>query len=114
LVCYAFETQKGIVLPWVPTDGVEDDGAIRAVVSAAHSHGWRRADDPLREWDVLRMRGIVSGRRHVGLGVRANGKIMVLHADGEQTDKGCTGTVRIETMDEIRGFYKEIELWRKT
>lgn len=112
LMCYAFETQRGLVLPWVPPGGDGVEAAIREAVKA-NNEIWTRAKMPLREWDVVTMRG-PSMRRHVGLGVRANGGVQVLHCDGENVESGTVGSVKLESLTEIRSFYKDIELWRKT
>lgn len=108
LIWHAFATQQGITLPWVPEKPERDAEIIR---DAAHASGWRPAGGPLQEWDVVSMRQLA--RRHVGLGVKANGAVLVLHAEGALTAAGPTGSIRLEPIEQLKTFYKELELWRK-
>ena len=109
LLWHAFHSQKGIDLPWVPEKPDRDAAMLR---DAAHASGWRPADYPMREWDVLALRS-ADGRRHVALVVAANGALHVLHCDGYTIGTKNYGTVKLERFDDIKSYYKEIELWRQ-
>ena len=119
LLVYAFETQRGIHLPWVPVSGVSGTGKIAqdaaelAVMQAVTASGadWQRVEPPLKEWDIITMRG-PTRRRHCALGVAANGTVMALHCDGELTPTGCVGSVQLNTFAHMNEYYKDLQLWR--
>lgn len=116
LVVHCFDKQQGTLLPWVPVVNGSKHAALeaeRAIRSVIKSEDWELVKPPLQGWDIITMRG-PSGRRHVGLGVAANGGVYVLHCDGDVTPDGCVGRVKLEPLAEVRSIYKEVELWRKT
>lgn len=65
--------------------------------------GWKKVDPPYQEYDVLLMRNKLG--RHIGICIKANNRIMMLHAEVPQ--------VQISEVSE-RGLYgySEIQGWR--
>ena len=65
--------------------------------------GWVKVDPPYQEYDVLTMRGIFG--RHVGICVKANGRVMMLHAEVPQ--------VQIAEVEKLSILgYKDVQGWR--
>lgn len=76
LVRHVFREQLSIEMPFV---AVGEEGNLRAIRRAVAVSGWRpvRSGGP-KEWDIVTMRS--PWGPHVGVMVRANGGLLMLHA----------------------------------
>lgn len=65
--------------------------------------GWVKVNPPYKEYDVLTMKN--SYGRHIGICIKANGRLMFLHAEVPQ--------VQVSELNRLNMFgYKEIQGWR--
>lgn len=81
LVRYVFEHVHGIAMPHISVGQIDDGSAdnVAAIKQAAAVSGWRPSDDGWpAEHDIVLMSGIDG--RHVGVMVRDNGPLMLLHS----------------------------------
>lgn len=104
MVRMVFSQQLGVDMPEVAV-GTEDAQAS-AILAASQASGWRPAAAPEQEHDILLMREL-TGRRHVGVVVHANGLPGLLH---------CTelaGVAWIALRDLQRLGYTDRECWRR-
>lgn len=101
LVRWSFRVRHGIELPAIAVG--EDENAV-AIKRSASASGWRPAAFPALEDDVVMMRGTAG--RHVGMMVRANGRLGLLHS---QHGLG----VAFQPLDDVLADgYGDHELWR--
>lgn len=79
----------------------EHAAGVMILAGAAHTTGLRPFEDDGQDGDLVLMRAS-SGKRHVGIMIRANGKLGVLHNDGHQTPTGPVGCVGFSTLRSLR------------
>ena len=115
LVRYVLAQHRGIEVPQVAVCRRDDDAMesnVAAIKRAVGSGGWRRVDAPGIADDIVLMSGRAG--RHIGLMVRANGMLGVLHADGEVTKAGPVGCVMFQSLRHMtQGGYSTYEFWRR-
>ncbi len=104
----AFELCTGIRAP----DALMQDTTDEALRLAAHASGFRRVHDAVRELDVLLMRRVQSGLRHVGLVIRNGSTLGLFHCEGGPDDPWPG--VRWQPLPELDLYYKDFEPWRRT
>jgi cell wall-associated NlpC family hydrolase len=104
LVRYVFRTRHGIAMPEVAVGDAGNEPALRR---AAIVSGWRPVEGPPAADDIVLMRA-VTGLRHVGLRVLANGHLGVLHALEGQGVK-FSHDAEVDLMG-----YSDLEHWRRT
>jgi len=104
LVRHVFETRHGITMPIVAVaDALADN--VAAIKRAAAVSGWRPADPPARDGDIVLMLNLL-GERHVGVMAAANGGLGLLHA--VQGAGVCW-----QTLEEVaRHGFREFAFWR--
>lgn len=102
---HVFKTQYGIEMPVVAVaDGSADN--VASIKRAAAVSGWRPAEPPVADRDIVLMRG--PDGRHVGVMVAANGGLGLLHAvDG-------AGVCWQKLSDVLASGFKDPEAWRRT
>lgn len=84
---------------------------VRAILAAAGAGGWRRADAAAPQpVDVALLRHGVTGLRHVGVLLQANGALQLLHCEGGRQDP--TPGVVCEPLADALRRYHGLELWR--
>jgi len=89
-----------------------DADQLRPILSAARSGGWRpAADQAPAAGDIALLRHGLSGLRHVGVLLEANGGLCMLHCEGTPTDP--TPGVVCEPMADVLRRYHGLELWRR-
>lgn len=113
LVRHVLRLRHGLEVPDVL--GGLSDAAIdvaSAIKRHAQAGGWHRMPEPMADGDVVLMQG--PRGRHVGIAVRADGRLHVLHADGHDTPRGPVGCVVAQSLaDAVAGGYHSFELWRR-
>ncbi len=108
LVRRVFKERHGIDMP-------EHAAGVLRITEAAHVSGWRPVQPPAfpQEHDIVLMRNLRK-ERHVGVIVRANRRLQVLHNDGCMADGRPTGAVRLQTLAQMMSEgCSGIELWRR-
>lgn len=65
--------------------------------------GWEKVEAPYQEYDILTMRN--SFGRHIGICIKANGNVMLLHAEIPQVQ--VVDIKRLSTLG-----YKDVQGWR--
>jgi hypothetical protein len=101
LVQTALRIRYGDELP----DVLAAQDTADAIRQAAREFGWRLAEFPMRDGDVVTMRSS-HRRRHVALAVEADGVVECLHWNG--------GMVVFERLSTMRERFCDFQLWRKT
>lgn len=105
LVRKVFREQLRIEMPLVDVDAKDSPENVAAIKRAAGVSGWRPATGEPQEWDIVLMRGPTG--RHVGVMVRANGRLGLLH-NVERMG------VCFHTLDEVQRLgYSGFENWRR-
>jgi cell wall-associated NlpC family hydrolase len=108
LMQFVVESRLGKKVPPISLGQSENYGAL---LQAARTDGWRPVDRPPQEYDVAVMEG--PNGRHVGIVIRANGHLGLLHADGCMTPNGPRGSVVFEDLKTITtGGYHHVTFWR--
>lgn len=114
LVRQVLREQRGIeALPLAP----ELMTSAEAIVGCARAQGWRPVGRGLQsqyaEWDVVMMRGAQGP--HVGVMIRADGRLMLLHAVGALDAQGRPhGEVVCQRLDQAQALgFGRFEFWRK-
>lgn len=65
--------------------------------------GWAKVESPYEEYDVLTMKNAFG--RHIGICIKANGKVVMLHAEVPQ--------VQLMELNRLGQFgYKDVQGWR--
>lgn len=107
------KTHYSRVLPDMPTltpgqTGAADEAQVRESI---RDSGWVRVDTP-EDGDVVVMRTIEGP--HIGMMVRANGHLGVLHSFGTRTKDGRnTGAVRFDDVQTLRSAgVGRLQFWR--
>lgn len=118
LVRHVFKARHDIDMPGVHVDAVDTNEQtaenVAAIKQASQASGWRLAEAPARDNDIVLMRNKM-GQRHVGVMVSANGRLGVLHADGHMTEAGPVGAVVWQSLaDATSRGYHEYEFWRRS
>jgi hypothetical protein len=106
VVCEFFRRRHDIVMPG-------HAAGVPALLEAARRSGWRRAEGPPQEDDIVMLSG--AGGRHVGVMVVIDERLLLLHSNGHMTPRGPVGGVVLQSLQEAAsGGYGDIELWRKS
>lgn len=109
MVRWVFKNVHGIDMPSV---ALNTDANVNALCNAAHVSGWRPIDPPPEDGDIIMMNSIMG--RHVGVMLRANGMLGVLHSNGYTGAKGPVGSVVFQRQEEVTaGGYHNYEYWRR-
>lgn len=87
----------------MPLLNIGRDDNYEAVTKAIR--GWEKIEPPYQEYDILTMRTAFG--RHIGICIKANGQVMLLHAEVPQVQ-----VVEIQKLAQ-RG-YKDVQGWRYT
>lgn len=114
LVRHVFKTRHGINMPVIQVaEAAVTSENVASIKRASEDSGWRLAELPALEDDIILMRN-KRGDRHVGVVVRANKRLGVLHADGRMTPTGPVGSVVWQSLaDATAGGYHDFEVWRR-
>lgn len=85
-------------MPLINVGRTDNQEAITEAVK-----GWEKILPPYKEYDVLTMKNAFG--RHVGICIKANGKVMFLHAEDP--------TVQVLELDKLSRYgYKDVQGWR--
>lgn len=85
-------------MPLINVGRTDNQEAITEAVK-----GWEKILPPYKEYDVLTMKNAFG--RHVGICIKANGKVMFLHAEYPN--------VQVLEVDKLSRYgYKDIQGWR--
>lgn len=112
LVQHVFRERHNVEMPPMRF-GEDKETNVGAIKHASQVSGWRLVDGSLEEDDIVLMRGITG--RHVGIAIKANRHVGVLHANGGYNLEGQPyGAVAFQTLDELTldGFF-DFEYWRR-
>ena len=113
LVRFVFRTRLGIEMPPL-TIGIDQPSEenVTAIKEASTVSGWRKADGPEREKDIILMRNL-EGNRHVGTVIRVLGSLYILHAHGSIKDGIVEGAVILSRPQDLYMMgYSRFEYWR--
>jgi|GEM_PF-1693662 len=110
LVREYFAQRHGIAMPHVDVRACDNTEALRHAVRAS---GWVPAQGEPREDDVVVMSSPFH-RRHVGVMVRADGRLGLLHNEGSDGARGPRGGVVFQTLaDATSDGYGNFSVWRR-
>jgi hypothetical protein len=101
----------GLQMPLIAVDADADNTA--AIQEIAGVAGWRPASEPPQDGDIMLCRDL-RRRRHVGMIVEADRRLLLVHNDGYQSPSGPVGSVVAQTLaDAIACGLSDIEFWRR-
>jgi hypothetical protein len=111
-----FRMRHGLEMPVVAVGelGAGESENVAAIKLAARSSGWRPVlGMPSREDDLVVMEDAY-GRRHVGVAIQVDGRLLILHNAGSMGPAGPTGGVVAQRLPElIDDGFKNMVVWRR-
>lgn len=104
-----------VFVDWFGVHMPEHAAGVLHLKAAAEASGWRRAEAPAAPDDIVLMRN-ARGDRHVGVVIKADGEVGVLHNDGYLMPNGQpVGGVVFNTFRELERIgCKDFEFWRRS
>lgn len=111
LVREVFRVRWGVEMPPIGVGDLQAADKVVEIKAAASKSGWRPADGPAQDGDILLCRDL-TGKRHVGVIIEWRGRPMLLHNDGYTSEHGPVGSVVCQPLVEATQL-TSIELWRR-
>jgi len=115
LVREVFLVRWGVEMPELGVGEVHAADNVALLKAAAEVSGWRPADGPAQDGDIVLCRDL-TGKRHVGVMIEQRGCLLLMHNEGYMSlRKGVSvpiGSVLAQLLHEAIQL-TEIELWRR-